>query len=166
MDKLYSDHSNFCLESEHKILEDADIVVLQFPFYWYTVPGVMKQWLDDVLTYGFAYGSKGDKLKGKNLLLSITVGGPKGSYNPKGYNCFPINELLKPLENIAYFTQMKFHEPLLSYNQIFVPGILNTEESVLRNSELHAGNLITTINKIIDEKTEQPVTDPGWEVDS
>jgi len=48
-------------------LLEHDRIVLQFPMYWYSMPPLLKKWLDDVLTYNFAYGSKGDKLKGKDL---------------------------------------------------------------------------------------------------
>ena len=36
---------------------------------------IIKKWFDDVLTYGFAYGSKGDKVKGKEFGVAISIGG-------------------------------------------------------------------------------------------
>jgi glutathione-regulated potassium-efflux system ancillary protein KefG len=46
-------------------LVEADTVALQFPFHWYSVPGILKEWIDRVLSYSFAYGSTGTKLHGK-----------------------------------------------------------------------------------------------------
>ena len=57
------------------MLEAADRVVLQFPMYWYSTPALLKQWQDDVLLYGWAYGSTGTALHGKELLLAVSVGG-------------------------------------------------------------------------------------------
>ena len=44
--------------AEQAVLEKADRIVLQFPMYWYSSPALLKQWLDDVLAYGWAYGDK------------------------------------------------------------------------------------------------------------
>lgn len=59
---------------EQAALVGADVVVWHFPFYWYSVPALMKKWIDDVLTRGFAYGSGGTALCGKHLLISFTTG--------------------------------------------------------------------------------------------
>ena len=50
--------------AEQEALKKADVIVWQFPIYWYSAPAKMKQWIDDVLAYGFAYGSEGDALTG------------------------------------------------------------------------------------------------------
>ena len=63
--------------AEQAALVEADVIVWHFPFYWYSVPALMKKWIDDVLTHGFAYGSGGTALHGKHLLLSFTTGAPK-----------------------------------------------------------------------------------------
>ncbi len=111
------------VESEQKALVDADVIIFQYPFYWYSVPGILKEWLDKVFLYGFAYGSTGDKLKGKEFLISTTVGGPVDAYQEGGYNNFTIQELLKPLEQTANVAGMKFNKPLITHNMIYIPGI-------------------------------------------
>lgn len=50
---------------EQALLQKAGRIVLQFPFYWYSSPPVLKAWLDQVLLVGFAYGPSGGQLKGK-----------------------------------------------------------------------------------------------------
>src|SRR4051812_28026550 len=57
--------------AEQKLLEEHDRIVLQFPFYWYSTPPLLKKWEDEVLTYGWAYGSNGDKLRNKELLIAV-----------------------------------------------------------------------------------------------
>jgi putative NADPH-quinone reductase len=72
LSELYSDFI-IDIKTEQEELIKADLIIFQFPFYWYSIPSILKQWIDKVLEYGFAYGSTGDKLKGKDFLLSITI---------------------------------------------------------------------------------------------
>jgi hypothetical protein len=81
---------------EQRLLVEHDTVVLQFPWYWYSVPGLLKEWIDQVLTYGFAYGSHGTALEGKPLQVVTTTGGPDVSYQPDGHNRFTMGELMRP----------------------------------------------------------------------
>lgn len=83
---------------EQGMLAKADAIVLQFPFYWYSTPSLLKQWEDDVLAYGFAYGSKGKALVGKKLMVATTTGGSADAYQAGGSNKFTIAELIRPLE--------------------------------------------------------------------
>ena len=53
------------IEFEQNLLENDDIVVFMFPFYWYSTPAILKEWQDIVLEHDWAYGSKGNQLKGK-----------------------------------------------------------------------------------------------------
>ncbi len=94
------------IEKEQKALLEADRIVFQFPFYWYNVPPMLKKYLDDVFSYGFAYGVGGDKLKGKEFVVATTAGGPSEAYRAGGFNNYQIDELLRPLQQTANLTQM------------------------------------------------------------
>lgn len=126
LDDLYP-HYDIDVPREQQALIEADIVILQFPFYWYSVPALLKKWIDDVFCYDFAYGSRGDKLHGKDVILSFTIGGPKESYNPLGYNHFPIEQLLQPLQQTAYLSGMNFHAPIYSHGMVYIPGVYNEQ---------------------------------------
>lgn len=147
LDTLYPDF-NIDIEAEQQALLNADVVVLQFPFYWYSVPALLKKWIDEVLAYNFAYGSKGDKLKGKDLVLSFTVGGPAESYSPLGYNHFSIETLIAPLQQTAYLTQMRFHQPVYTHGMVYIPDVYNTLEEVEARAASHATRLIAAIKAI------------------
>lgn len=56
LDLLYPD-GKFNIAAEQESLLQADVIVWQFPFSWYGLPGLMKQWLDEVFVHGFAHGS-------------------------------------------------------------------------------------------------------------
>ncbi|MCV6621105.1 MAG: NAD(P)H-dependent oxidoreductase [Cellvibrionaceae bacterium] len=136
------------VEAEQAALLAADTVVLQYPFYWYSVPALLKKWLDDVFAYDFAYGANGDKLKGKNLLLSFTIGGPAESYQPLGYNHFSIEQLLHPLQQTAYLAGMNFVKAVYSHRMVYIPGVYNTLEEVERRADVHGDVLVKRLQTL------------------
>jgi len=140
LDGLYRDLTDD-VATEQKALLEADTLVLQFPFHWYSVPALLKNWIDKVLGFNFAYGPEGDKLKGKNFILSFTIGGPAESYQPLGYNHFNIEELIKPLQQTAYLAQMNYLPPVYTHSMIYIPGVYNTEEEVVGRAKEHAARL-------------------------
>ena len=78
------------VRAEIEKLDRADLVILQYPMWWYAVPAILKGWLDRVLVYGSVYttGVRYDKGRyaGKRAMLSVTCGGPAGSYAENGRN--------------------------------------------------------------------------------
>ncbi|KFA98837.1 NAD(P)H-dependent oxidoreductase [Vibrio sp. ER1A] len=148
LDRLYPNYQ-IDVEAEQAALVKADVVVLQFPFYWYSIPALLKKWIDDVFSYNFAYGAKGDKLKGKDLVLSFTIGGPEESYTPLGYNHFSIEELLKPLEQTAYLAGMNYVKPVYTHSMVYIAGVYNTLEEVETRARSHADRLQTRIEDLI-----------------
>ena len=105
--------SGFDAAAEQRLLVEHDTVVLQFPWYWYSVPGILKEWMDQVLTYGFAYGTGGDALRGKTLQVVTSTGGPDASYQPGGYNRFTMTDLLRPIDATAHLCGMTLAAPLV-----------------------------------------------------
>lgn len=96
---------------EQKVLAAHDRIVLQFPFYLYGCPPLLKKWLDEVLTFRWAYGPGGDALRGKQLLIATSTGGPGESYHPGGYHNFTVEQLLLPFQQIAYLVQADYLKP-------------------------------------------------------
>ena len=96
------------VEREQALLSAHDRIVFQFPFYWYSSPALLKEWQDKVLTYGWAYGSQGTALHGKELLLAISTGGPEIAYQAGGFNHYSMSELVKPFHATANLTGMRF----------------------------------------------------------
>ena len=72
LDKLYSDFQ-IDVEAEQEKLLNADIIVLQFPIFWYAMPSLLSRWLEETFQHGFSHGSTGDKLKGKKLMLLLRL---------------------------------------------------------------------------------------------
>lgn len=100
LDKLYPNF-NIDVTAEQECLTNADIIVLQFPFFWYGMPSLMRKWMEDVFIHGFSHGSTGNKLHGKKLLLSFTSGAPEDMYQHEGLQKYTIEEFLPPLKQFA-----------------------------------------------------------------
>lgn len=124
LDEIYKEDKKINLDEEKKFLEKAERVVFQFPFYWYSMPALMREYFDEVLQFGWAYGPSGDALKGKEFLVALSVGAPEYSYMGGSYNNFTITELLRPLEATANAVQMIY----LPYFAIFDIPRLSDEE--------------------------------------
>jgi glutathione-regulated potassium-efflux system ancillary protein KefG len=102
---------NIDIEYEKKLLTDHQVIIWQHPLYWYSAPPLLKQWIDLVLGFGWAYGPGGDALSGKMVFNSITSGGPQSAYSKEGYNRFTIRELLAPFEQTAILCKMIYLPP-------------------------------------------------------
>lgn len=105
----------FDVEAEQDMLLSHDRIVFQFPFYWYSAPPVMKAWMDQILSYGFAYGPGGDQLKGREFLILVSTGGPEHSYHAGGYNNFSMAEFLKPFQQTANLAGMTYLRPYVAH---------------------------------------------------
>ena len=114
---LYDAYPDFDVDvaREQALLEAHDAVVLQHPFYWYSTPALVKQWIDLVLEYGWAYGDRGTALRGKRLLSAISAGGHEASYGRSGSNHFTVSELLAPLVQTARLCGFEVLPPFVLY---------------------------------------------------
>ena len=88
-----------------------DVIIWHHPFYWYSCPPLMKQWIDMVLEFDWAYGPNGNALLGKTCLNAITTGGSKDVYCSQGYNSFTVEQFLRPFEQTANLCGMTYLPP-------------------------------------------------------
>ena len=112
---LYANYPDFLIDvkREQRLCEDNDVIIFQHPFYWYSTPSIMKEWLDLVLEHGWAYGSHAIALKGKLFLQAITAGGDDSTYQKDGYNEFTIGELTSPYRATAKLCKMDWLPPFV-----------------------------------------------------
>ncbi|RKF15753.1 flavodoxin family protein [Alginatibacterium sediminis] len=110
---LYAEYPTFQIDIdvEQQRLREHDIIIFQFPMYWYSTPAILKEWQDLVLEYGFAYGHEGNALRDKYFFCALSAGGNESAYKAQGYNHFTIAQLLQPLEQTASLTQMRYLPP-------------------------------------------------------
>ena len=110
---LYERYPDFNIDVafEKELLESHDVIIWQHPFYWYSAPPLLKQWIDIVLEFGWAYGPGGTNLRGKYVFNTITAGGQRIAYSREGYNGFTVKELLAPFEQTARLCKMTYLPP-------------------------------------------------------
>ncbi len=110
---LYEEYPDFEIDigREKELLLANEIIIWHHPFYWYSSPPLLRQWIDMVLEYDWAYGPNGDKLKDKIIFNAITTGGNEDAYCPQGYNCYTIADFLKPFEQTARLCLMQYLPP-------------------------------------------------------
>lgn len=136
------------IEREQKKLLAADLVLFQFPLWWFSMPAILKGWIDRVFAYGLAYGYRdaGNNfrygeggLADKRALISTTVGGPAADYSPRGING-PLADLLFPLTHgTLFFAGMEVLEPqaIFSASRLSPAGF----EEAMRNWRHRLGGI-------------------------
>ena len=110
---LYANYPDFLIDvkREQTLCENSDIIVFQHPFYWYSTPAIVKEWMDLVLQHGWAFGSHGNALEGKTVLQAITAGGDDQTYRKEGFNEFTLAELTSPVRATAKLCKMIWLPP-------------------------------------------------------
>ena len=115
----------------------CDLLILQFPMWWFSVPAIMKGWIDRVCANGTVYGSGGMRfdnggLKGRRAMLAFTTGCFPTMMEPDGllgqrdvilwhlqYGTFGYSglQVLEPFVgwSIQYTDEAKRHEYLDQY---------------------------------------------------
>ena len=116
--KLYPDFKIDVKKDQEKLLK-ADFIILQFPFFWYNAPALMRKWFEDVLEHGFAYGSKGKALQGKKLIVSFTTGSPVDAYREGGIQNFSLDDLTKGFHQLANLCSMNWAGYVATGNLVF-----------------------------------------------
>lgn len=113
LNDLYEQYPDFNIdiEREKELLMAHEIIIWHHPFYMYSAPALLKQWMDLVLEYGWAHGRGGDFLKNKIIFNVITAGGTREVYAANGYNRFTIREFLAPFDQTATLCKMVYLPP-------------------------------------------------------
>ncbi|MBB6174875.1 NAD(P)H dehydrogenase (quinone) [Nocardiopsis mwathae] len=110
------------IAAEQEKLLWSDAVILQFPMWWFSVPGILKGWIDRVFTFGFAHGpghpppySNGG-LAGRRAMASVTLGAEEPSFSDRGVHG-RLNDVLFPLHHgLFWFTGLAPLEPFAMYD--------------------------------------------------
>ncbi|HCT5553327.1 NAD(P)H-dependent oxidoreductase [Acinetobacter baumannii] len=111
--QLYPDYK-IDVSAEQEALLRHDTIILQYPMFWFNMPAILKLWFDEVFTYQFAYGSQGDKLKDKKVIISMTVGQKEADMVNERENL--IDSFLKAVQYSIQYTQMQLSATYLLYD--------------------------------------------------
>jgi len=147
--KLYDLYPDFYIdvEKEQKLIVSHDIIVWQHPFYWYSAPSLLKEWIDLVLEHGFAYGQEGVALRGKKVLTSTTTGGRQEAYHEEGRNHFTMRQLLAPFEQTVHLCKMEYLPPFIIHGSLLID-----KEHIRQSAEDYRKIIISLRDDIFSEK--------------
>jgi len=112
------------IETEIAKVEAADLMIWQFPLWWFGLPAILKGWVDRVFAMGRTYGGghiyETGRFSGKRALLSLTTGGPEAAYRPDGFNG-DLDAILKPIQRgMLNFTGFSVLAPQVTYGPVRV----------------------------------------------
>ncbi|MBE0582392.1 MAG: NAD(P)H-dependent oxidoreductase [Desulfofustis sp.] len=155
-EELYATEKNgFSVEIENEIekIEWCDLMIWQFPLWWFGLPATLKGWVDRVFAMGRTYGGgkfyEQGVFKGKKALLSLTTGGPKEAYQRGGFNG-DIGGILRPIQRgMLEFVGFAVYKPAIIYGpahlsdierQKQLDGFARRLEKIDREDTVNAGS--------------------------
>lgn len=123
----YPDGTPINIRHEQSLIEQHDRIIFQYPLYWYAAPALLKEWIDQVFTEGWAYGAGGDALTTKELGVAVSCGGKESEFRSGGNQQHPLATYMAVYDGIASFARCRFigfHAVYDTYN----PQTLETFE--------------------------------------
>ena len=149
LDELYPDYK-FDIKAEQAALEKADVVIFAYPMHWFGVPGLLKLYIDKVMEHGWAYGSTGNALKGKKLLVSVTTGAPEIAYAEDGVMGNTIEDFTCPVAKFAGMCKLDLMKILYVCGILYVPGVTTDEQkaALVDKSKKYADELIAFVESL------------------
>ena len=136
---------NIDVEYEKELLLEHDLIIWMHPFYWYSAPPIIKQWIDLVLQHGWAYGKGGTALSGKRVFSCISSGGPREAYQQEGFHSYSVHVFLRPFERTTTLCNMEYLPPF------FVHGSHKITEQDL---DLHANQYQQVLKQLTQTTVE------------
>lgn len=102
----------------------ADLLILNFPLYWFSVPAILKGWIDRVLVSGVCYGGKRfydqGGLAGKRALVTVTLGGREHMFG-EGAIHGPLEDMLRPLlRGTLAYVGLKVLPPFVAWHVPYI----------------------------------------------
>ena len=137
LDQLYP---NFKIDTkaEQEALLSADTIIFQYPLFWYSTPAILKEWIDQVIQYGFAFGTNSFQLADKKVIVSFTIGSPI-----KDYPTETIQKITFPFQGLAGYCKMQYA------GEIFCNDINaysdGAKENAIQSANKHVQQLLTMI---------------------
>jgi glutathione-regulated potassium-efflux system ancillary protein KefG len=163
---LYEEYPEFDIDvqREQALLQKHDIIIWHHPLYWYSCPPLLKQWIDMVFEYDWAYGKNGIALQNKLIFQAITTGEKKENYCEAGRDRYSIPELLEPFNQTAKVCNMHYLPPFVihgthqmnkseadNYGKIYADLLLYLKSNELDIKEM---NTHFYLNEWLNSKTQ------------
>lgn len=112
------------IATELELLKQCDLLILNFPLYWFSVPAILKGWIDRVFLSGVVYGGRNfyDRglMKGKKAWLTFTLGGREHMFGDHAVHG-DLNTMLRPvLRGSLGYAGFDVLEPFAAYHVPYI----------------------------------------------
>jgi glutathione-regulated potassium-efflux system ancillary protein KefG len=147
VNSLYENYPDFFIhvKKEQNLLVEHDVIVWHHPFYWYSAPAIIHEWMDLVLEHGFAYGINGKALTEKKAISVISTGGKKEVYCKEGRNHFTINQFLIPFNQSANLCGMTYLPPFVVHGSHTI-----SDEDIEKHTQMYRDLIVMLRDDKID----------------
>lgn len=127
------------IAAEVEAVRNADLLVLVFPIFWYSVPAQLKGWIDRVFLSGVFYGGMRvydqGGMRGKRAMVVASLGGRDYMFGPDSIHG-DLKDMLKHLlQGTLGYVGYSVHEPFFAYH---VPYVDDTERTGMLMKLFHA----------------------------
>jgi len=147
LEALYgNDVGAFDIAAEQQAQEQADRVVYLFPIHWFNLTPMLKAYLNEVWTYGWAFGTEGKALHGKEMQVVVTAGAKPHTYSAEGLVHSTMDEVLTPMKASAYYIGMKYNQPLAFYEAMGLG-----EDAVTGIQKVFSERLLAPLGSLLQE---------------
>lgn len=103
--------SGFDIATEQQAHEAANRIVFLFPIHWFNLTPMLKAYLNEVWTYGWAFGPEGNALRGKEMQVVVSTGASEFTLSHQGLVQSTIEEVLTPMRATALYVGMNYIPP-------------------------------------------------------
>jgi len=143
---LYAEYPthNIDVQREQARVEGADVVIFQHPVHWFSAPSLVKEWVDRVVTYGWALGER-EALKGKIYLHAVTTAASHGVFAQEVTGRAALRAQFHPSEAMAGLCGMRYLPPFSLFREV-------EKESRADRLEHHAAAYARFLRDLRDEK--------------
>lgn len=129
------------IQGELEKLLWADMLILNFPMFWFSVPAMLKGWIDRVLVSGVCYGGKRfydqGGLAGKKALVTVTLGGREHMFG-EGAIHGPLEDMLRPiLRGTLAYVGFEVLAPFVAWHVPYISDEARGEFLVKYQQRLH-----------------------------
>ncbi|NET33946.1 MAG: NAD(P)H-dependent oxidoreductase [Cyanothece sp. SIO1E1] len=131
---------DFDIEAEQALLSKYSEIIFQFPIHWFSIPFALKKYIDEVFSYGWAFGPGGDKLAGKRIGFAVSTGGMETSYSAG--EGIPVATLLNDVALSFKYCGCEIAHLHVFHGAMFAP----TRQALVENARVYVQSFLTEMS--------------------